>query len=101
MAGQYAALIEALPTPRIVWVMVPAGAITDSVIDELSGLLAEDDLVIEEGRAHKLKLLLVAESAETLLAADDANAVLDCVDEADAGYVTVQTSPWSKVSATG
>ncbi|MEO6201277.1 MAG: phosphogluconate dehydrogenase (NAD(+)-dependent, decarboxylating) [Cryobacterium sp.] len=47
-----AELIAALPAPRIVWVMVPAGAITDSVIDELSGLLAEDDLVIDGGNSR-------------------------------------------------
>jgi len=47
-----AELIETIPAPRIVWVMVPAGAITDSVIDELSGLLAEDDLVIDGGNSR-------------------------------------------------
>ncbi|MCB1280733.1 MAG: 6-phosphogluconate dehydrogenase, partial [Salinibacterium sp.] len=33
-------LVKALPTPRIVWVMVPAGDITHSVIKELVGLMA-------------------------------------------------------------
>ena len=28
-------LIAALPTPRLVWVMVPSGAITDAVVTEL------------------------------------------------------------------
>ena len=36
-----AELVAALPTPRIVWVMVPHGAPTDSVIDELTELLSE------------------------------------------------------------
>jgi 6-phosphogluconate dehydrogenase len=45
-------LVQALPAPRIVWVMVPAGAITDSVIDELSGLLADGDLVIDGGNSR-------------------------------------------------
>lgn len=45
-------LIQALPTPRIVWVMVPAGAITDSVILELSEHLEAGDLVIEGGNSR-------------------------------------------------
>ncbi|TFB49856.1 phosphogluconate dehydrogenase (NAD(+)-dependent, decarboxylating) [Cryobacterium tagatosivorans] len=45
-------LIQALPVPRIVWIMVPAGAITDSVVEELSGLLAEGDLVIDGGNSR-------------------------------------------------
>jgi 6-phosphogluconate dehydrogenase len=47
-----AELIAALPTPRVVWVMVPAGAITDSVVLELSEALDPDDLVIEGGNSR-------------------------------------------------
>jgi len=47
-----AALAAALPTPRIVWVMVPSGAITTSVITELNGVLDEGDLVIEGGNSR-------------------------------------------------
>ena len=46
------ALAAALPTPRIVWVMVPSGAITTSVITELNGVLDEGDLVIEGGNSR-------------------------------------------------
>jgi 6-phosphogluconate dehydrogenase len=46
-----AALAAALPAPRIVWVMVPAGAITDSVITDLSGVLEEGDLIIDGGNS--------------------------------------------------
>ena len=45
-------LVAALPTPRLVWVMVPAGAITTSVITELAGLLTEGDLVIDGGNSR-------------------------------------------------
>lgn len=45
----YAALAAALPSPRIVWVMVPAGRITDSVIASLKDVLEEGDLVIDGG----------------------------------------------------
>ncbi|TNM69035.1 decarboxylating 6-phosphogluconate dehydrogenase [Streptomyces sp. NP160] len=45
------ALVEALPAPRAVWVMVPAGQITHSVIDQLKGLLSEGDVVIDGGNS--------------------------------------------------
>ena len=47
-----AELAAALPAPRIVWVMVPAGQITDSVIEQLSGILQPDDLVIDGGNSR-------------------------------------------------
>jgi 6-phosphogluconate dehydrogenase len=45
-------LIAALPAPRLVWIMVPAGAITDSVVQELSESLDADDLVIDGGNSR-------------------------------------------------
>ena len=47
-----AALAEALPTPRVVWVMVPSGAITDGVITQLGDILSEGDLVIDGGNSR-------------------------------------------------
>ncbi|WP_046317768.1 phosphogluconate dehydrogenase (NAD(+)-dependent, decarboxylating) [Mycobacterium sp. UM_Kg1] len=47
-----AELAAQLPAPRVVWVMVPAGAITTSVIDELSGLLTDGDVVIDGGNTY-------------------------------------------------
>jgi len=46
------ALIEALPAPRLVWVMVPAGAITTSVITDLAEQLEPGDLVIDGGNSR-------------------------------------------------
>ena len=46
-----AELVEELDAPRNIWVMVPAGKITDSVMSELQGLLAEGDLVIDGGNS--------------------------------------------------
>jgi 6-phosphogluconate dehydrogenase len=46
------ALAEALPSPRIVWVMVPAGKITDAVITDLGNILTEGDLVIDGGNSR-------------------------------------------------
>jgi 6-phosphogluconate dehydrogenase len=45
-------LLEVLPAPRVVWVMVPAGAITDAVITELAGKLSQGDLVIDGGNTR-------------------------------------------------
>jgi 6-phosphogluconate dehydrogenase len=47
--ADYAALAAALEAPRQVWVMVPAGRITDSVVDELAKVLERGDLVIDGG----------------------------------------------------
>lgn len=38
-----------LPSPKIVWVMVPAGKPTDNTIEELSHVLNKDDIVIDGG----------------------------------------------------
>jgi 6-phosphogluconate dehydrogenase len=51
-AGSLEALVEALPTPRAVWVMVPAGAPTRQVIGQLSRLLAPGDLVVDGGNSR-------------------------------------------------
>ncbi|KAA6436119.1 decarboxylating 6-phosphogluconate dehydrogenase [Agrococcus sediminis] len=45
-------LIAALPTPRIVWAMVPAGEITDAVVTELGEKLSAGDLVIDGGNSR-------------------------------------------------
>ncbi|WP_462200457.1 phosphogluconate dehydrogenase (NAD(+)-dependent, decarboxylating) [Arthrobacter sp. B2a2-09] len=45
-------LIAALPAPRLVWVMVPSGDITDAVISELGGKLSAGDMVIDGGNSR-------------------------------------------------
>ncbi|WP_390410128.1 phosphogluconate dehydrogenase (NAD(+)-dependent, decarboxylating) [Lacticaseibacillus jixiensis] len=44
-------LVAALPTPKIVWVMVPAGAPTQSCINQLANLLEANDIVIDGGNS--------------------------------------------------
>ncbi|WP_030039594.1 NAD(P)-binding domain-containing protein, partial [Streptomyces resistomycificus] len=44
-----AELVDRLEGPRTVWVMVPAGAATQSVVDELGGLLSPGDTVVDGG----------------------------------------------------
>jgi 6-phosphogluconate dehydrogenase len=45
-------LVKALPAPRAVWVMVPAGEITDGVIKDLGAVLEEGDLIIDGGNSR-------------------------------------------------
>jgi 6-phosphogluconate dehydrogenase len=47
-----AALVDALPAPRVVWVMLPAGAITQGALDELLDRLAPGDTVVEGGNSN-------------------------------------------------
>jgi 6-phosphogluconate dehydrogenase len=47
-----AALAEALEAPRVVWVMVPSGPITDETITTLAGVLSAGDLVIDGGNSR-------------------------------------------------
>jgi len=57
------ALVAALPTPRIVWVMVPAGDITSSVVTELVGALDKGDLIIDGGNSRFSEDIRHAEEA--------------------------------------
>ena len=45
------ALIDALPTPRSVWLMLPAGAPTEDTLKSLAGLLSRGDTVIDGANA--------------------------------------------------
>ncbi|BCT78220.1 6-phosphogluconate dehydrogenase Gnd [Sinomonas cyclohexanicum] len=45
-------LLAHVPAPRLIWVMVPAGGITDGVIKELGAKLGTDDLVIDGGNSR-------------------------------------------------
>ncbi|OHV10269.1 phosphogluconate dehydrogenase (NAD(+)-dependent, decarboxylating) [Kushneria phosphatilytica] len=46
------ALVERLPAPRAIWLMLPAGEITEGTIDRLGTLLEQGDTVIEGGNAY-------------------------------------------------
>ena len=45
-------LVEKLTPPRAVWVMVPAGEVTESTVRSLAGLLSPGDTVIDGGNAN-------------------------------------------------
>jgi 6-phosphogluconate dehydrogenase len=51
-AGSLEALVEKLTSPRIVWLMLPAGEITASAIAELSELLQPGDILVDGGNAN-------------------------------------------------
>ena len=42
----------ALSGPRAVWVMVPAGSITETVVAELISVLSSDDIIIDGGNSY-------------------------------------------------
>lgn len=46
------AVVAALPAPRVVWVMVPSGAITQTVIDSLAAKLSPGDVIIDGGNSN-------------------------------------------------
>ena len=51
-ASSMAELVATLPTPRTVWVMVPAGQITETVVTELIDLLEPGDVIIDGGNSY-------------------------------------------------
>ncbi|MCL6674240.1 NADP(+)-dependent, decarboxylating phosphogluconate dehydrogenase [Streptomyces panaciradicis] len=51
-AASLADLVDKLEAPRVVWVMVPAGAPTQSVVDELGDLLSPGDTVVDGGNSR-------------------------------------------------
>ena len=46
------ALVAALPTPRVVWVMVPAGEPTYQTVDALADLLSDGDVIVDGGNSR-------------------------------------------------
>lgn len=51
-ADALAALVSALPSPRVVWLMVPAGKIVDDTLAQLLPLLQAGDIVIDGGNSY-------------------------------------------------
>jgi 6-phosphogluconate dehydrogenase len=51
-AGSLAEMVQTLPAPRIVWIMVPAGDPTTATVAALAEVLSEGDLVIEGGNSR-------------------------------------------------
>jgi 6-phosphogluconate dehydrogenase len=51
-AGSLAEMVEQLPSPKVVWVMVPAGEPTQQTVAELGDLLGEGDVVVDGGNSR-------------------------------------------------
>jgi len=47
-----AELVDQLPSPKVVWVMVPAGDITRSTVHELLDLLGPGDVIVDGGNSR-------------------------------------------------
>jgi len=58
-------MVAQLPSPRVVWVMVPAGIPTDETIIALGGLLSDGDLVIDGGNSRWTEDIRHAEDLAT------------------------------------
>jgi 6-phosphogluconate dehydrogenase len=50
-AGSLAEMVEQLPSPKVVWVMVPSGDPTRDTVRELGDLLGKGDLVVDGGNS--------------------------------------------------
>ncbi len=50
--GSLEDLAAALASPRVVWVMVPSGTVTEQTVSALAGVLGEGDLVIDGGNSR-------------------------------------------------
>src|ERR671935_1988269 len=51
-AGSLAELAEKLAPPRAVWVMVPAGDITEKTVHDVAGVLESGDAIIDGGNSY-------------------------------------------------
>jgi 6-phosphogluconate dehydrogenase len=51
-ADSLKALVEGLPAPRVLWLMVPSGKVTDDTVDALLALLEKGDTVIDGGNSN-------------------------------------------------
>ncbi|MBW2143205.1 MAG: decarboxylating 6-phosphogluconate dehydrogenase [Deltaproteobacteria bacterium] len=45
-------VVEELSPPRVIWLMLPAGATVDDHIDQFKGLLSPDDIIVDGGNTN-------------------------------------------------
>ncbi len=51
-ASSVADLVKQLTAPRTVWIMLPAGQVTENCVNELAGLLSSGDTIIDGGNSN-------------------------------------------------
>jgi len=52
VVGDIAGMVNRLPAPKVVWVMVPAGNATESVTSDLAARLQKGDIIIDGGNSY-------------------------------------------------
>ncbi|HYM86252.1 MAG TPA: decarboxylating 6-phosphogluconate dehydrogenase [Pseudoxanthomonas sp.] len=72
-AASLAELIDQLPAPRVLWLMVPAGQIVDDTLAQLLPLLSRNDVVVDGGNSNYKDTMRRAQ----MLAAHDIH-YIDC-----------------------
>ena len=65
-AGSLEGLVDALPTPRTVWLMLPAGEVTERTLTEVVQLLDPGDAVVDGGNTHYVDDLARGDALEAL-----------------------------------
>jgi 6-phosphogluconate dehydrogenase len=68
-----AELVEQLPAPRVVWVMVPSGDITRATVSDLLELLDEGDVIVDGGNSR-----WTDDEKHAVLAAEKSIGYVDC-----------------------
>ncbi|MCW2841723.1 MAG: gnd [Aeromicrobium sp.] len=71
--GSLAELVEQLPSPKVVWVMVPSGEITRSTVTDLIELLGEGDVIVDGGNSR-----WTDDEKHAVLAAEKKIGYIDC-----------------------
>ncbi|NRQ49023.1 phosphogluconate dehydrogenase (NAD(+)-dependent, decarboxylating) [Aeromicrobium stalagmiti] len=71
--GSLAELVDQLPSPKVVWVMVPAGDITRSTVEELIDLLDAGDVIVDGGNSR-----WTDDEKHAALAAEKSIGYIDC-----------------------
>jgi 6-phosphogluconate dehydrogenase len=57
-------LVAKLKAPRLVWTMLPAGQVTEEMIDGLLGVLSPGDMIIDGGNSHYTDTIRAAAKAK-------------------------------------
>ena len=78
-AHDLADMVKQLATPRAVWVMLPAGHITEETVTQLGGMLASGDVIIDGGNSfYKDDIRRAAELAKKGIAYVDVGTSAAC-----------------------
>ncbi len=64
-ATTLAELVGKLRAPRAAWVMLPAGAVTDTTIEELAGLFSPGDVIVDGGNSDYKEFQALAARVDT------------------------------------